>query len=66
MNPETFYDRVAAWFPPRVRAWLYGLTAAVCVALVGVGLMTDDVARAIEGVVGAALFGMALTNTPTD
>lgn len=66
MTPERFYDRVAAWFPPRVRAWLYGLAGAVCVGLVGVGLITEDVARAVEGVAGAALLGMALRNTPTD
>lgn len=66
MKAEDFYARLDAWFPPRVRAWLYGLTVAVCVGLVGVGIMTDDVARAVEGVVGAALLGLALKNTPTD
>jgi hypothetical protein len=62
MTPEQFYDRLGRWFPRRVRAWLYGLGVAVMLALGTLGYVDGDTSQAIQGVMAAALLGVALGN----
>lgn len=53
---------------PAARAWIYGVVAAVLALLVAVGVIAPDVSGHILGiasaVLGIAVSGLALSNTP--
>lgn len=63
MTPETFYDRLRAWFPYWVRARLYLIAVALLAVGVVQGVITSDYADALERLAAAALLGMALAKT---
>lgn len=44
-NPQPQHAAAPEWFSPKVRAWLYGIIAAVAPLLVLLGTITDAVAQ---------------------
>ena len=51
--------------PPAVRRWLYGIAAAVAPLVTAYGLVTDEQSVLWLNLAGAALFIMAVGNTPS-
>jgi hypothetical protein len=43
------------WFSPRVRAWLYGIVAAVVPLLIVLGTLSDDIGQAVLNIAAALL-----------
>lgn len=62
-NPEP--TRIGPIAPPAVRRWLYGIAAAAAPIATAYGLVTDQQAVLWLNLFGAALFIMAVGNTPT-
>lgn len=54
-----------ALVPARARRWLYGIAAAAAPLTVAYGYVTDSQAVLWLNLAGAALFTMAIGNTPT-
>ncbi len=43
------------WFSPKVRAWLYGIVAAVVPLLIVLGALSDDIGQAVLNIAAAVL-----------
>lgn len=65
MKAHKFYEGLRAWFPYWVRARLYLIGVTLASVGVVVGIITEDLADALERLGAAALLGMALAYTPT-
>ncbi len=67
-NPQPQHAAAPEWFSPRVRAWLYGIIAAVAPLLVLLGAVTDDVAQYALNIAAAVLLiggnAMAIRHVP--
>lgn len=57
--------RIGPIAPPAVRRWLYGIAAAAAPIATAYGLVTDQQAVLWLNLAGAALFVMAVGNTPS-
>lgn len=50
---------------PEVRRWLYSIGVALSALLAAIGIVNSEIVAPIN-VLLAAVFGIALTNTPSD